>query len=175
MRSWWVAELMASSPNHLPPGEMADEPDPIDWYAGTQKRFPWIFKIKKDYRFSSIHRGKSFDSRWLRLEPDGTVTVKANKRGYAWDGCTPKFSILGLLIIGTPDGHIDIETGKPITYHASLVHDAFYQYLRDVPVSRREIDRQFLLTLRQHHFPLAWLYYAAVRIFGGRGIKQLKV
>lgn len=151
---------------------MADFPAPRDRFAGKLRRFPWIFKIHSDFQFQSIHRDKSFDSKWLRLEPDGTVTVKANGSGYAWDGCTPKISILGLFILGTPDGHIDIETEKPITYFASMVHDAFYQYLEDVPVSKRDIDRQFYLMLKERGFPLARLYYMAVDRFGGRGVRQ---
>jgi hypothetical protein len=119
--------------------------------------------------------GKSFDSEWLRLDEDGTVTIKANARGYAWDGCTPKISILGLFILGTPDGHIDVETGKSLTYYASLVHDAFYQYLEDIPVSKQEIDRQFYEMLKEQRFPLAWLYYQAVLYLGGLGTKQRNV
>lgn len=147
-------------------------PIPRDRFAGKIRRFPWIFKIHEDFKFKSIHKEKFFDSEWLRLDLDGTVTVKANSKGYAWDGCTPKISILGLFIVGTPDGHIDIETEKPLTYTASLIHDVFYQYLEDVPVSKEDIDRQFYLTLKERDFPLAWLYYKAVVLFGGRGVIQ---
>ncbi|WP_197171093.1 hypothetical protein [Synechococcus sp. CBW1002] len=147
-------------------------PVPRDRFPGRERLYPWIYKIREDFVFQSIHRGKTFHAEWLRLEPDGTVTIKANATGYAWDGCTPKFSVLGLFILGTPDGHIDIETGKSLTYHASLVHDAFYQYLEDVPIPKREIDRQFYDMLKERRFPLAWLYYRAVLYFGGWGVKQ---
>ena len=150
-------------------------PLPRDRSPGRHRLFPWIFKIEEDFVYMSIHLGKSFDSEWLRLNKNGTVTIKANKRGYAWDGCTPKISILGLFVLGTPDGHIDVETGKPLTYHASLVHDAFYQYLEDIPVSKQEIDRQFYEMLKEQRFPLAWLYYKAVSYLGGLGIKQRNV
>jgi hypothetical protein len=150
-------------------------PLPRDRSAGRQRLFPWIFKIQEDFVYRSIHLGKSFDSEWLRLDTDGIVTIKANDGGYAWDGCTPKISILGLFILGTPDGHIDIETGKPLTYHASLVHDAFYQYLEIIPLSKQEIDRQFYEMLRAQRLPLAWLYYKAVLYLGGLGIKQRNV
>jgi len=147
-------------------------PAPRNTYEGKNKNFPWIFKIHEDFVFQSRHRGKSFDSKWLKLETSGKVTVKANDTGYAWDGCTPKRSILGLFIIGTPDGHIDIRTEKPMTYYASLVHDAFYQYLEHVPVAKCDIDRQFYEMLRDVGFPLARIYYLVVWAFGGRGIKQ---
>jgi hypothetical protein len=83
--------------------------------------------------------------------------------------------LLGLIIIGVPDGHIDIGTGKPKTHYASLVHDVFYQYLEYVPVSKKEIDLLFYDMLRETEFPLAWFYYMAVVYFGGRGVKQKNI
>ena len=59
--------------------------------------------------------------------PDGRLIIP---REYTWDGCTPKFSILDIFVIGTPDGIKNINTGKPKTYFASLVHDVLYQYFR---------------------------------------------
>ncbi len=61
---------------------------------------------------------------------------------------------------------------KPKTYYASLVHDALYQYLDTIPIPRKEIDRVFLEMLKETAFPLAFLYYIAVRIFGGVGVVQ---
>ena len=147
-------------------------PTPRERHKSRNKVRPWIFNIREDYHFQSQHLGKSFDSYWLKLEPDGKVTVKANATGYAWDGCSPKWSLLGLWVVGTPDGHIDVNTDKPLTYVASMIHDVFYQYLEDVPVSKADIDRQFYHTLRKRGFPLAWLYYLAVRLFGGWGVVQ---
>jgi hypothetical protein len=154
---------------------VTDYPPPRDRSPGRHRLFPWIFKIEEDFVYKSIHLGKSFDSKWLRLDEDGTITIKATSQGYAWDGCTPKISILGLFVLGTPDGHINVETGKPLTYYASLVHDAFYQYLEDVPVSKQAIDRQFYEMLKEQRFPLARVYYTAVLYLGGLGIKQRNV
>ncbi|MEO0826376.1 MAG: hypothetical protein AAFY67_12065 [Cyanobacteria bacterium J06642_9] len=150
-------------------------PKPRDFSRGKPKSYPWKFKIQIDYPYQSTITGREFDSQWLRLGKDGLITVKANSDGYAWDGCTPKFSFLGLVIIGVPDGHIDVDTMQPKTYHASLVHDAFYQYLEDVPVSKREIDDLFLKMLIERSFPLARLYYLAVHLFGGIGVKQKNI
>lgn len=152
-----------------------DYPNPIDRMKGRSRSYPWVFRIDKDAIFQSQILGREFESRWLRLEKNGQITVKANETGYAWDGCTPKVSLFGLVIIGIPDGHIDVETLKPKTHNASLVHDAFYQYLEHVPVHKSEIDRLFYQMLKETAFPLARLYYIAVVVFGGRGVKQKNI
>lgn len=97
-------------------------PPPRDRSPGKRRLFPWIFKIKEDFIYKSIHFGKSFNSKWLRLDEDGTATIKATSEGYAWDGCAPKINILGLFALGTPDGHINVETGKPLTPPLSIMH-----------------------------------------------------
>ncbi len=103
---------------------------------------------------------------WLHIEKDGTITVN---RGYAWDGCSPKFKILDLLLVGTPDGIVNLQTGRPKTYYASLVHDALYQFLDDphFPFSREQCDQVFLELLKEADFKLAFPYYWAVKYLGG--------
>jgi len=133
--------------------------------------FPYIFKIEKDYVYETGWiLEKPFLSRWLEISTSGRLTVKANETGYAWDGCTPKWSVFNLFIIGTPDGHIDHRTMRPFTYRASLVHDALYQYLDPVPVTKDQIDRLFLKMLGD--FKLRKIYYYAVKWFGGSGVVQ---
>jgi hypothetical protein len=134
--------------------------------------FPYTFKISEDYTYAETgwSLATEFRSKWLHISTDGLVTVKANQSGYAWDGCTPKWSLLNLVIIGVPDGHVDHRTMKPFTYYASLVHDALYQYLDSVPVPKADIDRLFLKMLGD--FKLRGLYYFAVKHFGGRGVEQ---
>jgi len=138
--------------------------------------FPYIFKLDKDY-VCETETGwgpdKAFDSKWLHISEEGVITVKAGDTGYAWDGCTPKWSFLNLVIIGAPDGHIDYRTMKPFTYYASLVHDALYQYLDSVPVKKSEIDRLFFVMLGD--FKLRWPYYILVRLFSGFAVKQNNV
>ena len=109
-------------------------------------------------------------SKWLEISTDGLITVKANENGYAWDGCTPKFDILNLWVVGVPDGHVDYRTDKPYTYRASMVHDALYQYLDTIPVTKDAVDRLFLEMLGD--FKLRWLYYPAVKCFGAWGVVQ---
>jgi hypothetical protein len=131
----------------------------------------WKFVIHEDYVFQSdLLVGKSCDFNWMRITPDGTITVKgSHDRGYAWDGCTPKWNFLQITW-GNFDGqlikHKDTNQYQPYTYYASLVHDVIYQYKRCVPLTRKETDRIFLLQLRQAGYKWAPLYYAGVRCLG---------
>jgi len=103
--------------------------------------------IHEDYTYkeSGWRLAQPFEAEWLRIGLSGEITIKANQQGYAWDGCTPKRSLLNLAIIGVPDGHVDYRTGLPYTYHASLVHDALYQYLDTIPVTKSQVDQLFLV------------------------------
>lgn len=134
--------------------------------------FPYKYKITEDYVYSDTGwtLDKAFESRWLTISQDGVVTVKANENGYAWDGCTPKKSLFNLWIIGVPDGHVDHRTMLPFTYHASLVHDALYQYLDTIPVTKDQVDSLFLKMLGD--FKLRKIYYFFVKHFGGIGVQQ---
>lgn len=113
---------------------------------------------------------RPFVAQWLEIATDGVVTVKANRTGYAWDGCTPKFSVFNLFIAGVPDGHVDYRTSLPFTYRASMVHDALYQYLDTIPVSKKRVDQLFLTLMGD--FKPRHIYYFFVRHFGGRGVVQ---
>ena len=149
---------------------MEDFPQPRE--KQRKGNFPYKFKITEDYTYTDTgwKLTTEFRSKWLHISKDGEVTVMANETGYSWDGCTPKWSLLNLVIVGVPDGHVDHRTMEPYTYHASLVHDALYQYLDSVPVRKAEIDRLFLKMLGD--FKLRRLYYFVVKLFGGRGVGQ---
>lgn len=138
-------------------------------FSPRNRKSVWIFKIDEPFCYKSNIKGHTFQARWLSVQPDGTITIPA---GYAWDGCSPKLDIADVLILGTPDGIVDIASGKPKTYHASLVHDALYQYFRWHNIERREIDRLFLEIMRQKQFLPAILYFWAVRIFGVFFVKR---
>ena len=134
----------------------------------------WRFKLQGDYTWHSgvpvpsefRFHDENKDKLRLVIHADGRITVKD---GYAWDGCSPKFSIFDLFYIGTPDGVRDVNTGRPKTYYASLIHDALYQFMEhpDMPYSRAQMDRFFLVLMRARRFRLSGLYWLAVRVIGG--------
>lgn len=110
--------------------------------------------------------GRIFETEWLKVEPNGMITVKgSNDRGYAWDGCSPKFNILQFTC-GTPDGMLVYETCAPITYYASMFHDAIYQYKKEIDITRKETDNLFKENLKKADFMWWWIYYFAVWAFG---------
>ena len=134
----------------------------------------YIFKLEEDYHFKSqkVSTRPKEDLEFpdedgeirLKIAADGTITVK---KSYAWDGCSPKLNILDLFWVGTPDGALN--ENKPVTYYASLVHDALGQFAKKypekIPFNRKERDLIFKEMLEGFFFQ--WLYYQAVRIFGG--------
>lgn len=108
----------------------------------------------------------AFEGDWIIIDESGKITVKGSLgNGYAWDGCTPKANFLDI-IWGTPDGKLDYDTEKPITYYASMIHDAIYENRKKIGVSRREADIIFKLILKDASFKLWWLYYFGVRMGG---------
>jgi len=144
-----------------------------------------IFTLSKDYSWESGYRfSKSYEFRDVKkhkklrmiIEENGNITIK---KGYTWDGCTPKFSFLDLLVIGIPDGILSDKTGKRKAYYASLVHDALYQFLPDLPAdqkiyTRKMADDIFLQILTDAEFAPRKIYWWAVRIFGGVTMKTRK-
>jgi len=141
----------------------------------SQLSVKWIFILDNDFVFNVRHllaadcpQGCAFVDqsgvRRLELHPNGDAKVLA---GYSWDGCTPKFALWDILI-GTPDGIPNNKTTKPKAYYASLLHDALYQFLdTGLPISRASADRAFLELLTRDGFRPKWVYYSAVRMFGG--------
>ena len=68
------------------------------------------------------------------------------------------------------------DTGHPKTYYASLVHDALYQFIPDgLPLGRRHADRFFLLLMAESDFSPRWVYWVAVRVFGGLFRRVMRV
>jgi hypothetical protein len=135
--------------------------------AKPAKKRKGIYKFvtREDCVYSTSLANINFENEWLSIQPDGTVTVKGtNEQGYAWDGCTPKWNVLDLLLIGTPDGRVIVNTEKPITYYASLIHDILLQFRTDIGISRKQADRVFLQYLGD--FSLRYLYYIVVRGYG---------
>lgn len=109
--------------------------------------------------------GHSFENEWLKIEPDGLITVKATEaRPFKWDGCTPKW-VWGDIVFGTPDGVIDPTTGRPKTQRASKFHDALNQFAPP-EIGRKAIDGVFLDILTEDGFKQRKTYYRGVRIGG---------
>lgn len=133
----------------------------------------WKFRLDHDFTWSSgrsIHTDLDF-----RCENDGEVRLKIAQNGditviadYAWDGCSPKIKVMDWVYLGTPDGTMDWATGKPVTWEASMIHDALYQFRQhaDMPFTRRDMDEIFRDILRQKGFSLSTIYFWGVRLFG---------
>jgi len=130
----------------------------------------WMYKLPKNHTWCSpftVGRDYAFQDKKghtrLVISSEGVITVT---RGYAWDGCTPKFCFMDL-VIGTPDGVVYLGSGFPKTYYASLIHDALYQFLpHGFPLTRKQADQCFLQLMTESEFSLRYIYYIAVRSFG---------
>lgn len=134
--------------------------------SSTNPRKVYKYVHTEDVSIDTNLTGRACDLDWLRIDDDGKITVKGTYyKGYAWDGCSPKFNFLDLMF-GTPDGRFDYNTGKQITYYASLFHDALYQKKAEIGLSRKEVDVIFKLNLKKSGFMHAGIYYLAVRLFG---------
>ncbi len=128
----------------------------------------YVYCIKYDYQYQSGIKNRAFENEWFKLAKDGIVIVKgAHYKGYAWDGRSPKFKIKDWYF-GTWEAVLNFDTGQSKTYYASLIHDVFYQFAKEVRsfIKRKEVDREFLNILRRDGLRFAKLYYIFVRWFG---------
>jgi hypothetical protein len=128
----------------------------------------YIYCITHDYQYHSSITGRAFKNDWFNLTEDGIVTVYGTHyKGYAWDGCSPKIKFKDLFL-GTLEGVLNNDTAHSKTYYASLIHDVFYQFRKDVRgfIKRKEVDRQLYDILRRDDFRFARFYYLAVRALG---------
>jgi len=128
----------------------------------------YVYCIREDYRYQSSVKGREFENEWFRLRKDGTLLIKGTHcKGYAWDGCSPKIKIKDLYL-GTSEAVLNLDTGQSKTYYASLIHDVFYQFSKQLRscISRKEIDKEFYAILKKDNFRFARLYYFGVRLFG---------
>ena len=137
----------------------------------------WLYVTHEDHEFQTNIINKEYENEWIKVSNNGNIIIKGShiqenkKGGYAWDGCSPKFAFLDL-VIGTPDGVIDKNTEKPKTYFASMVHDALYQIGHQADIKRLNIDRLFLVMLKD--FKLRYIYYISVRLLGAFFFKKRK-
>ncbi len=111
------------------------------------------YQLRQDYTVQTgIIPPKPYDQpdHYMRLDMDGTLTVR---KGYAWDGPSG----------GLPDTKFNIR--------ASLVHDAFYQLLREKALTKNQkdaTDRLFkIMCIEDGVFPpFAYFYYLMLKAFG---------
>lgn len=107
---------------------------------------------------------------WLEIR-NCRLTIKA---GYAWDGCSPSVRLPGGALlpggiwIGPWDGPIGPD-GRPVSWRATLVHDALCQFRADINGLTKETTvRLFAKMLREDGAPgwMSKLYPAAVHRLG---------
>lgn len=120
------------------------------------------YELEADYVRVLSLRGYEYDGRYIRLERGGKLYVS---RGYRWNGCSPKFAVLGM-VLGTPEGVLGFH-GYALTYYPSLVHDVLYQVGKEMGLDRREVDGIFLVMLGEEGFGMRWVYWVVVRVWGG--------
>ena len=129
----------------------------------------YIYCLEQDYKYLSSLKGRGFENEWMKFEPSGMITIKgSNKKGYAWDGCSPKLKWRDICWIGTPDAVLNWKSMRPKTYYASMIHDIFYQFSNSLKliVKRKEVDVMFYDILKENHFHFARVYYCVVRSLG---------
>ncbi|CUB03169.1 hypothetical protein Ga0061065_10317 [Marinomonas fungiae] len=120
-----------------------------------------LYVLEQDFELEHPKlEGISFHNEWCSLS-NGKLTIK---KGYSHDGCSPKFSVLGLIVIGVPDGHLI--NNKPITYNASLVHDCFCQFRDVIPITKSIVVEIFSDMLKEAKFALRKIYVKAVDLYG---------
>lgn len=121
-----------------------------------KKRRAYKYNLHSQFEYpTGILREQDFDSNFLKLAADGTLTIK---RGYAWDGASGPAIDTKIFMVG------------------SLVHDALYQLLRErvLPQSERkradQILKEICLDSGMSRFR-AWYVYHGVRLGGGSAAK----
>lgn len=152
------------------------------WFWAERER--WLYTLEHDFVWSS---GTAFEQDWscrdkndverLVIRRDGTFVVRAD---YGWDGCSPKYSIFDIALVGTPEGITNPKTLKCKTYYASLLHDALYQFMPEfkeakVPITYHFANRMLLKLLQEADFDLSRFYFWAVETYGERYAKRTRI
>lgn len=124
---------------------------------GVITRIKNIHRLDQDYTYQHpALAGIQFRNGWCAIS-DSRLTVAA---GYAWDGCSPKWDLAGLAVVGVPDGRQHL--GRPITYYPSLVHDVFCQFRNEIKITKQQTIQILSDMLKERKFGARWLYVTAV-------------
>jgi len=111
------------------------------------------YKLKdSEERYITFLTGHNVEFEFLTVKK-GIATIK---KGYSWDGATPKVKLFGV-IIGVPDGK------KDQLRYATLWHDVLTQYGTG---KKKNVDLLFKKDMINVGWSLYSLYYTAVRLFG---------
>lgn len=132
-----------------------------------------------DIFFCESHNGEQLKrcNPIMKITKDGEIVVF---KRYSWDGNSPKWNILDLFWLGVPDGLIS--SSKPITYYASLIHDALGQFKNSSKMpaqfrttsfpdlwfskGRRGRDGLYFSILKKEGFIWCYVYYLGVALLG---------
>ena len=90
------------------------------------------------------------------------------RSGYAWDGCSPSVRLPGGIWLGPWDGPLGPD-GRPVSWRASLVHDALCQFRPDIQGLTKDATVQLFRRMLAEDGAPGWmcrLYPAAVWRFG---------
>lgn len=117
---------------------------------------PYKYRTRKSYVFGTSIGGHWVSTDFYSLQPDGDLLIE---NGYAWNGTSG----------GVPDTKRNLG--------ASLVHDCFYQMLREgqLPMKlRRPIDELFGVHCRQLGTwrPVARVYVRMLQRFGAKAARR---
>lgn len=88
----------------------------------------WRYRIDSPFVLTSPWLfGVQYIGEWVRIE---SQTIEIVSR-YAWNGCSPAYRLIGDIWIGPWDGPTGRD-GKPVTWRATLVHDALCQFRPEI-------------------------------------------
>lgn len=131
----------------------------------------WRYVLEEElYFFHPSLVGVVFRNEWLLIEHSRMLI----RKNYAWDGCSPSIRLpsFGLfpngIWLGIWDGPLN-KNGRPVTWKATLIHDAMCQFRQEIPgLSKDATVRIFWDNLVKEGAPtwMVKLYSLAIETFG---------
>lgn len=131
----------------------------------------WRYRLREPFEcFAPELLTVAYTGPWLEIR-HCRLSIPA---GYAWDGCSPSLRLPGGPILpggvwlGPWDGPLGPD-GRPVSWQASLVHDALCQFRQEIKrLTRAATVRLFARMLHESGAPgwMCKLYPAAVQRLG---------